>query len=122
MSQTISGSDTLRGHIYIFLQATTESVKQWVAISDDGYCLAHAMLPPKAGFLSVWRTLGNESANRFSYEGKYPHGYDLNIIEDINSPDNALLLNRIREVTSAVVKAAQDSGKYKHPGLARGDA
>jgi hypothetical protein len=88
--------------IWIFLQATSGGLQQWVAIAESGACLASEMLKAKL-MPAVMAKLGPLSKNAATYKEHYPDGYDLEYIEDINAPENWQVLQDIRKATDNFV-------------------
>jgi hypothetical protein len=108
----------LKIKIYIFLQAQTKQIAQWVALSEHGFCLASLNLPVNASPMAE-ELLGVKSSYAKSYEKWCPEGYELVFIKDINAPENYFLLERLQKEASARVKEYQEKGAYRPAGQAR---
>jgi hypothetical protein len=91
--------------IYIFLNGPMPAldpenvILQYAAVSEDGYCLASVNVPAITEKFA-FSLLGRDSKFLKEYRNYYPNGYELVQIKDINAPQNVLLLNHIRKVTS----------------------
>ena len=85
--------------VYVFLQGIYQTKEMWAAVSDSGFCLAASVVPLGMGETARLE-LGPDSANEAKYKAHYPDGYELEIIENINAPENWQVLNHIRAVTT----------------------